>query len=265
MSISVVINLDSRPGIDGCAGGTMGDGARSWDFFVDGVKNKRKFFEGRGMLEFVIYIDQHLPVPQKIVESMLGCLEGCEVKTHLFEHREGQKNDENYLAALRLATGDYVAHFDQDVVAFGDPRMWITPLGVYKFVSYPCASSPDPDPDRARWKDFRWASTRAFFCRRKDLRLDDLEHCLQDQEWAYRTFGTPPSCHPWTEHYLGLMAGANQVYYPPLNENFQIWSWSKYLPGVLPALNQMSHEEVRAYVQRCGGINWAGELEAKPI
>lgn len=256
--ISVVLNLDSRKGVDTCEGGTMGDGAKSWDFFIEGVHNKLNFFKRQmGEVQVIVYIDEHQPVP----ENILMCLPYQIVRS---PHRLGQKNDENYLAALRLATGEYVAHFDQDVFAAGDANAWMAPVisGQYKFVSYPCASSPDPDPDRVRWQNFRWASTRAFFCRREDLRLDDLEHCLKDPEWGWVTFGEPPSRHPWTEHWLGLMAGENQVFYPPLNDAFTIFAWSKYVAGTLPALNRMSMGQIQEYIEHSGGISWSGELAA---
>lgn len=257
--ISVVLNLDSRPGIDGGEGGQMGDGARSWDFMREGIANKLKFLP---FDEVCCYVDEHLPIPKEI-ESYLRLM--CH-KLEIVPHDPLIKNDARYVAALRMATSDAVCHFDQDVFCAGDGANWIRPVlsGQYKFVSYPCASSPDPDPDRARWQNFRWCSTRAFFGRTADLRLDDLEHCLTDADWAWEKFGHPHSKHPWTEHFIGLMAGENQVFYPPLNDKYSIWSWSRYLPGVLPALNGMSHEEVRAYVQRCGGLSWSGELEAKP-
>lgn len=266
MSIAVVINQDSRAGIDTSEGGQMGSGARSWDFFGPLLRMHAKFWEGMDV-KFISYIDGHKPLPLAIIGAMQEGAPGAPLKVQIVPHRIEEKNDSRYLAALRLADADFVAHFDQDVFCAGDASKWIAPVlsGQYKFVSYPCASSPDPDPDRARWQNFRWASTRAFFCRREDLRLDDLEHCLRDMDWAYATFGEPPARMPWTEHFLGLMAGPNQVYYPPLNDDYAIWSWSKYIAGTLGVLNQTSMDQIQGYIERCGGISWSGELEARPL
>lgn len=260
--ISCVLNLDSRKGVDTCEGGTMGDGAKSWNFFTDGLRNKLAFFAGHEV-EVCIYIDQHIVIPPAILDEMAEIVGDRKYRLKVVDHKN-IPHDYFYLEALRMATGEYVAHFDQDTFAAGDANAWMAPVisGYYKFVSYPCASSPDPDPDRVRWQNFRWASTRAFFCRREDLRLDDLEHCLKDPEWAWDTFGHPSQKCPWLEHFIGLMAGENQVFYPPLNDQFTIFAWSKYVAGTLPALNRMSMGQIQEYIEHSGGISWSGELAA---
>src|ERR1700727_2763165 len=107
--ISLVINLDSRPGIDGCEGGNMGDGARSWDFFAAGVRNKIQFMEGH-RLEIIIYIDQHLPIPNEIIEDIRKLFpnHGTKHQIVVSQHCDGIKNDANYLSAFRLAIDNHV-------------------------------------------------------------------------------------------------------------------------------------------------------------
>lgn len=277
LMISLVINLDSRPGIDGCEGGSMGDGSRSWDFFIHGIRNKQAFVNSYTVdFETVVFIDRHLPIPRDILEWMDGNVTRYVISKHSRKYRENDSchwfNDINYLNGLSLARGEFLAHFDADTFAAGDFRKWAESVDNGKlhdfnrFVSYPCASSPDPNPDRARWQHFRWVSTRAFFCHRDSLRLEELELCLRDNDYAWKTYGDPDGGrHPWLEHFIGLMNEPHKIYYPPLNDDFMIWSWSKYIAGVLPALNKMALPEVRQYAQRCGGVSWSGELEAKPV
>jgi hypothetical protein len=44
-----------------------------------------------------------------------------------------------------------------------------------------------------------------------------------------------------------------------------MFCWSAYHRGVMEKLNGMSFDEVKAYVDRCGGVNYPNDVFAQPL
>lgn len=265
--ISLVINCDTRPGCDADVN-TTGDhgegslnGVRSWDFLTDGVINKLNFFQGHEV-ELILYVDEHEPLPPSVTELITagiirGDIQQLICKPHPRTHRRW--NEMIYLEALKLAHGDYVAHFDGDCAAFSHPdrreevierhvRMLETPHPVIpnfapKFICQPTTLTFEEH-------GMTWASTRFFFCRRESLNLPELEKCILDESYRAQKYGHCPAL----EHVLAGIAGRDSVFYPPANWNeYMIFSWSRYHRGLLKELNAWDYDDVRDYiVNRCG-------------
>jgi len=267
--ISIVINCDTRLGSeqDQSIEGTMFNGTRSYDFLTEGVLNKVNFFRGHP-IEVILFIDIHQEVPKEIqdVWKTIPNLTIC-----MNKHREyfndqlySKWNDHNYLQALYLARGNYIAHFDQDSVCFRKDNCevvskWIDFLNkkTYDFISYPSRWSPNPDC--GEW-NYWWVSTRFFFCQRSSLDFTEIEKCLRDSNYLYSKYfpdSEPYRRCPWTEHILGIIAGPSKVFYPPIElDDYTIFSWNKYTQGTLKNLNNMSYNEVRRFILDRGGISW---------
>jgi hypothetical protein len=251
MKISLVINCDTRPGINDeySVADKMFDGCRNADFLTHGIWNKIKFFEGF-RLEVILYIDQHLSLDSQSLEYLKSMCDCLVVRNHT---EGGNQNDYNYLRALYMATGDIVVHFDQDSCAFAKDKEavqeMIDMLNDHTIVSYPHWLSPNPDHNDNY--DYWWASTRFFICRREFFDFTEIEKCLKDNEYFYSTY--PASVrNPWLEHYLGLKAKykGNGVYYPPLDHSKRIiFSWKSYRQGMLKMLNEMTFEQVQEWQQ----------------
>lgn len=271
--ISIVINADTRPGC-GAEVNTTGDhgsgslnGVRSWDFLTDGVTNKLNFFRGHEV-ELILYIDEHEKIPLSVDSEIRAILRNNEphrlvVKSH--ERSSQRWNELLYLEALKLATGDYIAHFDADCAAFRrqsdrndvvDYPMMVNPdvKGTHKFVCQPTTLNKR---DHGMW----WASTRFFFCRRETLPLDEIEHCIRDESYRFAMYGHCPAL----EHVLAQIAGRDSVFYPPANwDDYMVFSWSRYHRGLLRELNAWDYDDVREYILSCG-IHGPNDVISKPI
>lgn len=275
--ISVVINCDTRPGCDAQVQ-TTGDhgegslnGVRSWDFLTDGVINKLNFFKGYDV-ELILYVDEHDPVPHRVTElisaaMVLGDIQNFVCKSHDRSHQRW--NELIYLEALKLATGNYVAHFDGDCAVFSRPdkqedlierhvRMLDDGVGVLgfppKFICQPTTMKFDDH-------GMTWASTRFFFCRRESLNLLELEKCILDESYRAAKYGHCPAL----EHVLAAIAGPGSVFYPPANWNdYMIFSWSRYHKELLAKLNAMPYNDVRDYILACG-IHGPNDVISVPL
>lgn len=239
--ISIVINCDTRPQKNEQTG--LFGGVCNEDFLTDGIFNKIKFFDGFD-IETIVFIDEHLPVSEKTLEYLRSICDTVVVRKHTSEN---SFNDYNYLSALSLARCEYIAHFDQDVAAFTyskeSVQSLIDLLEKYKFVSYPSIWSPNAVED-ASFGGRMWASTRFFMCKRETLKFDVLRNCIEEPEWAYKTFGDVPRRCNWLEHFLTL-TNNNSVYYPPIQtENFTIFTWERYETYTLRRLNELPYEEI---------------------
>lgn len=257
--ISLVINCDTRPGC-GDEVSTTGDygegslnGVRSWDFLTDGVVNKLNFFAGH-RCRVILYVDQHAPIPDEVMEKIRAMLLGLQIwKFEMTSHSRASPrwNELIYLEALKLADGDYIAHFDGDCAAFARnsyetiethlrmlkpiPSM---PLFAPKFICQPTTMKPE---DHAMW----WASTRFFICRRESLDFNELEKCVRDETYRTEKYGYTPAL----EHVLAKTQGPASVFYPPANwDDYMVFSWSRYHRGTLAKLNAMPYDQVRDYI-----------------
>lgn len=269
--VSVVVNLDSRPGVGDSVTEFKGhnEGARSWDFLTDGLENKRRFFAGIRH-ELIAYIDERERVPDEILNRVRELADCVVIRKHFDDYRDSTPfnlaNDIRYWQALALATGETVVHFDADTAAFArdeqSVRGWLAHLGTHKFVSYPSQWSPRPVDD-ASFGSNTWASTRAFACRRSTLRFDDIERGLREPEWMWAMHGEPARRLNWMEHVLARL-NEDSVLYPPRDDaNLLMFCWGRYHACTLKRLNSQSYDEVRAYVESCGGIQYPNDVFSK--
>lgn len=274
MLISIVCNLDSRPGVSGDVSEftAHNQGTRNWDFFTAGLLNKLAFFKGF-QTELIVFIDEHEAIPEHILNQVRLMADTVVLRSHNRSYRGadhvGYFNDLNYLRALFMARGEIIAHFDADTAAFTRDKAYvdglIALLDQYKFISYPSRWSPNAVDDPS-FEGRTWASTRFFLCRRESLQFDVLERALREPEWAYETFGRPARQLPWLEHFLSLVNGESVLYPPRDDANTLIFCWSRYLTGILPALYKKSFDEVADYVlNRCGGVQYPCDVRAGSI
>ena len=278
MTISLAINLDTRPGFmeQKTEQGTMLNGTRSLDFLTDGVINKIRFFEGHE-LETTVFIDVHDPLPKDTRDRLLE-MQTNGIIDNLVFNRHTEKylgeyfpkfNDVNFLNAMILTRGDIVVHMDGDTSCFIKDRSviteWIKWLkeGKYDFICYPSNYSPDPavDPDF----DCFWASTRFAIFRRDLLDYTELVKCLRDSEYLYGKYGDRKRRCPWLEHAWVLINGPAKVFYPPWQiDRYMVFCWSRYISGILGRLNDMPYEKVSEYVKKCG-ISYPNDLSAREL
>ncbi len=268
--ISIVINCDSRPGFleDNTDANVMLSGTRSTDFFLHGVINKKLFFRDYNT-EVILFIDHHEALPNK--ESISLMLETGVIDVVCYSrHREYYRdqilskwNDYNYLQALFLARGKYIAHFDQDSACFrrNDCKIideWKKQVNdnVFDFISYPSKFSPNPDT--GDW-DYWWASTRFFFCKSATIQYDEIIKCLRDSSYLYGKYGNKYRLCPWLEHVLGIISGNGKVYYPPMDlNNYAVFSWGNYKKGTLEMLN-MDSDKALEFI-RNKGISYPNDV-----
>lgn len=258
--ISIVINADTRS--ENSTAEHMFNGCVNEDFLIDGVINKIKFFDGFDK-EVILFIDEHNIIPKQLLSDLRYLVDTLVVRTHTHEHAF---NDLNYLAALHLARGKYICHFDQDTAAFRGRYIaissFIKMLDFYSFVSYPSHWYPRAVHDESFGKR-TWASTRFFMCKRETLKFDVLRACIDEPEWAYKTFGDSPRRCNWLEHFLSL-SNNDSVYYPPMNsDDCRIFSWGNYKKGTLNMLNKMKYEDVVNWIAEQGGINYPVDVTIK--
>ena len=115
-TIGVVVNCDTRPGyLDnetycGKIGGMGANGARSSDFIVSNVLNKRRFFRGYD-IELTLYIDLHTAITPDVwgsLQTMVGngAIDNLVIAKHsdIYKGRKiRQWQDINYLNALTMS------------------------------------------------------------------------------------------------------------------------------------------------------------------
>ena len=261
--ISLVINLDTRPGLyaDSFTWGDDGkptmNGVRSVDFLLEGVEQKVEFFRGNE-LELVLFIDEVEPIGGLLdeVKEMANALAPeNKVVCKRTDHTRHRWNDYNYLEALSLATGDYVAHFDADSNAYREDESpviedYFELLEEYSYVCYPTIEE---------YNDWH-ASTRFFICERETLDLEEAERCM-DPQYLVSHYGWKGEAHfPCMEHILGAMEGGN-VHYPRPTDDYAIFSWARYHRGTIARLNEMPFRDVAKYLEDCGGAHLgAGDI-----
>lgn len=279
MTISIAINLDSRPGFmeQSSAQGPMFDGTRSLDFFTEGVINKVKFFEGHE-IETTVFIDVHDALPRRIEDWLLdqqydGIIDNLVFNRHTEKYLGTyfpKFNDLNFLNAMAMTRGRYLVHFDGDMNAFINDKNvikeWLQWLDEDRFdyISYPAQHSPAPASD-GHYKSYWWASTRFFICKREIIDYTEIVKCLRDSEYLYGKYGTEGEPkNPWLEHVLGLMTGGqDRVFYPPLqSKRYLIFAWARYYSGVLKQLNEWPYEKVVEYVNH---ISYPCDVGAKEL
>jgi hypothetical protein len=275
--ISLVVNVDTRKGFlqDSTVEEPMLNGTRSVDFITEGILNKIKFLEGFNY-EVILYIDVHEPLPEYAEKFLFDLLQRENCVIVFSKHREYYKeqvycpkmNDLNYLQALFLARGKYIIHTDADMAIFrrdssvlSEWKNWLD-TGMYEYISYPSRCSPSAVSD-PRF-NYRWVSTRFFFCKKDVIDFTEVEKCLHDSNYLYTKYGdsdTPKS--PWLEHVLGLISYGpnfstpNKVFYPSMDyEQCLIFSFSNYNKGTLAKFNNMSYEQVKNFVINNGGIQY---------
>lgn len=239
--ISIVINVDTR-GERNEQTGLFG-GVVNLDFLTDGVFNKIKFFDGFD-IETIVFIDEHNKVDEKTLEYLRNICDTVCIRKHT---NELSFNDYNYVSALALARGTYVAHFDQDTAAFTNGResvlYMIDLLEQYKFVSYPSMWSPKAVDDPSFGKR-TWASTRFFMCKKDSLKLDEIKKMIEEPNYGYEKYGDSPRRCNWTEHFLTL-CNEDSCYYPPIQtQNYTIFTWERYETYTLRRLNELPYEDI---------------------
>ncbi len=259
------MNVDTRP--ENLVEGQMGSGVTSMELIVDGINNKLSFFKGFDV-ELILYVDVH----EAIHPMSLAFLTSICDKVCFSKHVKGKEkqNDYNYLKALQLASGDYIAHFDMDMAAFTRDETYVQALlnmlEKYTFVSYPAQHSPAPCHDDSF--DYWWVSTRFFICKREVLQFDLIEECLKNEFFLNKVFPAKKNLY-WFEHILGRIAkhtSMHPVIYPTMDlTNYAIWSWKRYVPHTLGILNNMPYDEVGEYINKCQGIFYPCDLDGHKI
>lgn len=248
--ISVVLNCDNRRGSDSEVN-TTGDfgkgslqGVRSYDFICEGVRNKLQFFSGYSV-EMILYVDEVEPLPDNVRSEIHEMVKRKEIDIFICQPHERKSkrwNERLYLNALKIAKGDYVAHFDQDCAAFRDPNSdivgnylyWLNEGG-YQFICQPTTMELK---DHKMW----WASTRFFICKRETLDFVQLDEAVSNEGARFAKYGHAPAL----EHVLGRMGG---VFYPPANwDEYLVFCWARYNKGTLAKLNRSPYEEVKKYI-----------------
>lgn len=244
-TISIVINCDTRP--EKTNADRMFSGVCNTDFLTDGIRNKQKFFEGFDF-ETIVFIDEHIPVEEKILAEIREIADTVVIREHT---SEPLFNDINYFSALALARGEYIAKFDQDSAAFTSSKepilKIINLLENVDYVSYPSHWSPRAVSDDSF--NYDWASTRFFMCKRSTIDFTELIKC-RDYDYWRTTYPVSRVC-PWTEHWLGSIAKfkGKGVFYPPMDiDNYCIFSWSSYSKYTLRRLNNLTYSEIRQWL-----------------
>lgn len=259
LKLSVVINCDTRYENNKFGGENL-KGCVSEDFLTDGVYNKVKFFDGFDK-EIIVCIDQHQPVKDETLKYIRSVADCVLIRNHT---SESKFNDNNYVRAFSLASGDIVCKIDQDTACFTSGKAYIEELigclDKYTYVSYPSLFSPNPDVNYNY--DYWWCSTRWMMYKRESLDITELKKCLSDSEYLYSKY--PASIrNPWTEHCLGLMAkyNGNGVYYPPIDaDKGLIFSWASYDNYLLRRLNEYSYTQLKEWVISKGGIHYPNDV-----
>jgi len=265
--ISIVLNADTRPVDLEFQGLTKGP--RSRDFISrSALENKRKFFEGFD-IEMIVHLDEHEPLSHEQYDVLHELCDAVVVRKHTRHYRDCDPfngfNDINYLQALSMARGSYVAHFDQDMMAFAKDKSAVQMMmaevdsGRYKFICNPSVNTPHPCHAPEYVGKF-WASTRFFFCKRESLDLGALEHAIREPQWLYENYGRPPRENNWTEGFLGVLSNYSVLYPKPEIDSWAIFPWMKYVDGTIDRLSTMPYGQVASLIYKAGGdgIFWDG-------
>jgi hypothetical protein len=185
------------------------------------------------------------------------------VEVRKFDHSLHRWNDRLYLNSLEFATGEYVAHFDQDVMAYRDPNSFIVQQylqvldeGKFKFICQPSVLSyEDHLMDHA--------STRFFICKRDSLDIPELTACLDD---GYRRKNYSDKHAPALEHIIGIVSGLGTVLYPSMQWNDHvIASWTTYRSGLYAKLDTMTYPEIVHYLRDVSCFAGANDVMAGPL
>lgn len=261
--ISIIINLDSRPINNDMAG--MFNGVVSRDFLVDGVLNKRKFFDGFNV-EVIAYVDVHAELEPSMLAALREAADCVVLRKHNKNYRThepfGAFNDINYLHALSLAKGEYIAHFDSDMAAFARNKDvvsdYIRPVvdGDVKFVCYPSEASPKCVDDPS-FGNHIWASTRFFFCRKDAIDITEMEAAIVEPETLYEKYECPPRILNWFEHFIGIASGYS-VLNPPTSNDVLIFPWHNYAQGTMAKLNSANYDDIAWPLIACGAHSYHG-------
>jgi len=259
--VSLVVNADTRP--PKAEVGDMFDGTRSEDYLIDGVKNKQEFFRGHD-IETILWVDEHLTISHKTYERLHDLCDRLVISKHSKAYRSIDPfsgfNDVNYLQALSLARGDYIAHFDQDMAAYTSDKSHVDNLiqgtHVHQFICYPSHACPRCVSDPS-FGSHVWASTRFFLCKKEAINLTELEQAIMEPETLYAKYGHPARIMNWTEHFLGVMAKGS-VYYPILSNNYLIFPWHKYADGTLAKLHNQPFHEIAPRLIEAGAHSYHG-------
>jgi len=260
MLISLIISCDTR-NENLSFGGENLKGVVSLDFLDSGIFNKIKFLDGFEK-EVIVCIDEHNPIPEETLKYIRSVSDCVLISKHTSEPKF---NDNNYVRALSLASGNIVIKIDQDTACFTNSKEYVQELidllETYTYISYPSIFSPNPDVNDNY--DYWWCSTRFMMYKRESLDLTELRKCLDDMDYLYNKY--PASIrNPWTEHIIGLMAKYNGkgVYYPPIQQDKGlIFSWARYDNYILRRLNEYTYEQVKEWVA-ARGIVYPNDIHA---
>lgn len=261
--IGILINGDTRPGVSdsetfvGRYGSGSLQGARSYDFLIEGVEAWSRFFRGVDH-EITVVVDEVEPLPTEILTQ----IPAHRVLVKHFRKDIARFNDHLYLDSLEEMKGyEYIVHADFDAVGFRSKDSTIVDQYLHWLDSGQCKFICQPTPLPYEEHQMDHASTRFFICRSGWLDLPELRRLLDDQYKAQKY-----SEHlPCLEHIIGAEAGRGSIYYPPLDLNdYVIFSWVKYHSGLLHGLNQLDYPDIKEYVERCG-LHGAQDLIAKPL
>lgn len=264
MRISLVVNCDTRPARDNA--GAMLDGVASRDFLIEGLRNKKKFLDGFDV-ETILWVDEHEPISSDLYNELHQICDRLVISKHSKKYRNIDNfqpfNDINYLQALSLARGEIICHFDQDMAAFVRGPEYISSMidtlmsRKYKYICYPSTDSPKCVND-PRFGRHMWASTRFFMCLKTTFDATELENAIWNPDTLYVKYGRPDSVNDWTEHFLGVAAGGENVFYPPVSNHFLVFPWFKYKDGVLGKLNQMDFDSIYMKLIAAGAHTYHG-------
>lgn len=248
---TIVINADNRVGYKNNSS-TVGDygegslqGVRSVDLLTEGVKNKINYFRGHDV-QCILYIDKHEDIESELMEEIKSIVLPCGNNSQVVFKEHNRTKDRWYdyitIEALKLATGDYIVHFDQDSNAIRtddcdivDAYMDLLDTG-YKFIC---------QPSLVLNHGMYWASTRFFICKKESLDLTLLENSLYTPLHGVHS--------PCLEHAIGILSGEGTVLYPPREDNkYLVWSWARYYKGTLKKLNEMNPSDALKYILDLG-------------
>lgn len=256
--ISIVINCDTRGERNQQTG--LFNGVVNLDFLTDGVFNKIAFFKGYD-IETIVFIDEHNKVDEKTLSYLRSICDTVVVRKHT---HEPLFNDMNYISAMGLARGKYIAKFDQDTACFTSSKQpienMIEWLEVYDYVSYPSWWSPNPVLDDSF--DHWWSSTRFFMCKRETIDFTELRWMMGDYDRCYEKYPVNRKCF-WTEHWLGMLSKykGKGVFYPPIDlQNYTIFSWGSYEKYTLRRLNELQYSEIVNFINSKGGIQYPNDV-----
>lgn len=250
IDISICVNVDTRPEND--TNEKMFNGCVDRDFLTEGLKNKKKLFDGFST-ELICFVDEHEPIDDKTLIEMKSICDTLVIRKHnkSFEYQDDFPafNDFNYIQCLNQARGRFIFHFDGDVAAFTSSpkpiKEILNKLEEVPFVSYPCQWSPNPVDDPS-FENHYWISTRFFACKRSALDFTEIIKCQLDYDYWKEKYPRARLCH-WLEHIL--LKRPDEVYYLPLEfDRFILFTWQNYHKYTLQRLNNQTFEEVNAWV-----------------